>query len=282
VEERFGIVPMTARDNMANDMTDAFDFTQQPRAPVLLNPSGAPYPPTRQTLVQQPGTVVVTNSAYGTYAVAPAAIVSIYGTNLAARPLSAAAQPLPLSLGGVSATLQDAGGATFPISLLYVSPNQVNCIIPSGAAAGTGTITLTSSSSTFTGTVMIETVAPGLFTAPQNGHGPAAAQAVNNQGYVNTSQCTTPASCSLTPIDVNAYPYLTLYGTGIRGAAQANIRVKIGNVEAPVTFAGAQGQYAGLDQVNVSLPPSLKGRGQLVVTITANGQSSNMGELAFQ
>jgi len=34
--------------------------------------------------------------------------------------------------------------------------------------------------------------------------------------------------------------------------------------------------------VNVSLPDALKGRGQLVVTIKANGQWSNMGQLAFQ
>jgi uncharacterized protein (TIGR03437 family) len=282
VEERFGIVPMTARDNMANDMIDAFDFTQQPRAPVLLNPSGTPYPPAPQTLVQQPGTVVVTNSAYGTYAVAPAAIASIYGSNLAAGPLGATSQPLPLSLGGVSATLQDASGATFPIPLLYVSPNQVNAIIPSGAAIGTGTVTLTSGSSAFTGTVMINTVAPGLFTATQNGQGPAATQAVNNQGYISTSQCTAPTTCTLVPIDVTTYPYLTLYGTGIRGAAQSSVSVKIGNVNAPVTFVGAQGQYAGLDQVNVSLPASLQGRGQLVITITANGQTTNMGEVAFQ
>jgi uncharacterized protein (TIGR03437 family) len=282
VEERFGIVPMTPRDNMANDMTDAFDFTQQPRTPVPFTPIGAPYPPTLQTLVRQPGTLVVTNAAYGTYAVAPAAIVSIWGTDLAAGPVSAASQPLPLSLGDISATLQDAKGARFPIPLLYVSRNQVNAIIPSGAATGIGTITLTCGSTTFTGTVTINKVAPGLFTATQNGQGPAAAQAVNNQGYVHTYRCTAPASCSPAPIDVNAYPHLTLYGTGIRGATRANISVKIGNVEARVTFAGAQGQYAGLDQVNVDLPASLKGRGQLVVTITANGQSSNMGELAFQ
>jgi uncharacterized protein (TIGR03437 family) len=282
VEERFGIVPMTARDNMANDMTDAFDFTQQPRAPVLLNPSGSPYPPTPQTLVQQPGTLVVTNAAYGTYAVAPAAIVSMWGTNLATAPLGATSQPLPMSLGGISATLQDASGATFPIPLLYVSPNQVNAIIPSGAATGVGTITLTNANTTFTGTVSINVVAPGLFTAPQNGQGPAAAQAVNSQGYINTSQCTPPTTCTLVPIDVTTHPYLTLYGTGIRGAAQSNVSVKIGNVNAPVTFAGPQGQYAGLDQVNVSLPASLQGRGQLVITITVNGLTTNMGEVAFQ
>lgn len=47
VEERFGIIPMTARDRNAGDMLDAFDFNQKPRSPVLLSPTkkGSPYPP---------------------------------------------------------------------------------------------------------------------------------------------------------------------------------------------------------------------------------------------
>jgi len=44
----------------------------------------------------------------------------------------------------------------------------------------------------------------------------------------------------------------------------------------------AQGVYAGLDQVNVTLPATLKGRGQLIVTVTANGQATNMAQLKFQ
>ena len=36
VEERFDVHPMTARDTHANDMLNAFDFTQVPRSPVVL------------------------------------------------------------------------------------------------------------------------------------------------------------------------------------------------------------------------------------------------------
>jgi phospholipase C len=51
-EERYGISPMTDRDRNANDMRDAFDFTQQPRPPVLLSAttSGSPYPPSPQPI----------------------------------------------------------------------------------------------------------------------------------------------------------------------------------------------------------------------------------------
>jgi uncharacterized protein (TIGR03437 family) len=282
IEERFGVTPMTARDNTANDMTDAFDFTQQPRAPVILTGTGSPYPPTPQQLTRPSGTLITTNNAYGTYAVAPSGIVSSYGSNLAAAVVQAPPAAAPTNLGGVTITVTDANGAVLPAGLFYVSPNQVNWLVPSGAAAGVATVTLVNGSATFTGTAVISSTAPGLYTANQTGQGPAAAQIVTGQKYSNTFQCGLFSSCTLTPIDVTAQPYLVLYGTGIRGSAQSNVSVKIGNIAAPVLYAGAQGGYPGLDQVDVSLPSSLKGRGQLVVTVTVNGQAANMGQLLFQ
>ena len=104
----------------------------------------------------------------------------------------------------------------------------------------------------------------------------------NGQTYTNTSQCNSAGNCTLIPIDMTSQPYLILYGTGIRGAAQSNVSVKIGNIDAPVTYAGAQAVYTGLDQVNATLPATLKGRGQQVVTVTVNGQATNMAQLLFQ
>jgi phospholipase C len=47
VEERYHLPSLTARDSKAYDMIDAFDFSQSPRPPVLLQatPQGSPYPP---------------------------------------------------------------------------------------------------------------------------------------------------------------------------------------------------------------------------------------------
>jgi phospholipase C len=280
-EERFGVIPMTARDNTANDMADAFDFTQQPRPPVLMNVNGSPYPPAAQALVHAAGTLVAANSAYGTYALAPETIASIYGSNLAAAPLQAQTQPLPTTLGGVTLTLKDAAGGLFPAPLFYVSPSQVNWLVPKGVATGVATVTLANGGATVTGTAIIAPTAPGLYTANLNGQGPAAAQVTNGQDYSNTAQCSSAGNCTLLPIDIASRPYLILYATGIRGAAQANVSVRIGNIDAPVTYAGPQGTYAGLDQVNVILPAGLTGRGQLVVTVTVNGQATNMGQLFF-
>jgi phospholipase C len=52
VEERFGVDSMTQRDKYADPMLNSFDFTQQPRAPVLLTATteGSPYPQPLQTI----------------------------------------------------------------------------------------------------------------------------------------------------------------------------------------------------------------------------------------
>lgn len=54
VEERFGVSPMTARDTYAADMIDSFDFTQQPRAPIILSPArtGSAYPQPLQKIIK--------------------------------------------------------------------------------------------------------------------------------------------------------------------------------------------------------------------------------------
>jgi uncharacterized protein (TIGR03437 family) len=43
-----------------------------------------------------------------------------------------------------------------------------------------------------------------------------------------------------------------------------------------VTYAGAQPDYAGLDQVNVPLPSDLRPTGTLSVSLMVDGKSSNV------
>ena len=53
VEERFGVPSLTARDAAAGDMLADFDFTQQPRSPIVLSATagGSPYPQPLQNVV---------------------------------------------------------------------------------------------------------------------------------------------------------------------------------------------------------------------------------------
>jgi len=66
------------------------------------------------------------------------------------------------------------------------------------------------------------------------------------------------------------------FGTGLRkNSGLANVRASIGGVNATVAFAGPQGQFVGLDQMNVQLPASLRGKGDVPVIFTVDGQTSN-------
>ena len=47
-----------------------------------------------------------------------------------------------------------------------------------------------------------------------------------------------------------------------------------------VTYAGSQGVLFGLDQINVLLPPSLAGRGDIEVGLVVDGQSANTVRIA--
>jgi hypothetical protein len=70
--------------------------------------------------------------------------------------------------------------------------------------------------------------------------------------------------------------YLILYGTGIRLLPSPDgATVRIGDVDAPVTYVGAQGYFIGLDQINVKLPRSLAGRGEVEVLLTVDGKPAN-------
>jgi uncharacterized protein (TIGR03437 family) len=128
---------------------------------------------------------------------------------------------------------------------------------------------------------------PGLFTANDSGAGPLAAQVVSvapggAQTYTNTAtlngQTFVNAPIVLTPA-ANTF-YLLLYGTGIRFGSV--ITVSINGTTFTPAYAGAQGTYAGLDQINVLLPASLAGTGTVNVTVTVDGQVSNTGTITFQ
>ncbi len=275
VEERFGISPMQARDNNALDMTDAFDFSQQPRDPVMLNPSGSPYPPATQNVIHPAGSLVSVSSAHYGYSFAPDSIASAFGSNLASTAASATTIPLPTMLSGASVTVKDSAGISRLAPLFYVSPQQINYLVPTGTANGTANVTVANGSATSTGSIQVSSVGPGLYTATQTGQGmPSAFLTLL---HADGSQSMPQAVAG--PIDIGSsgdQAYLTLYGTGVRyRSSLTGVSARVGALSAPVTYAGAQGTFVGLDQVNVLIPAALKGKGYQVVAVMVDGQTAN-------
>ncbi len=200
-------------------------------------------------------------------ALASESIVAAFGDNLAAATASAALLPLPTTLGGVSVSVTDSAGVERLAPLFFVSPGQINCMIPAGTAAGVAKVRVQG----HVGYVTIEAVAPGLFTANASGSGIPAAVGLRVSGGVQTllPSLTTPIDLGPETDEV----FLLLFGTGIRGGTSTT--VKIGGIDAPVAYAGAQGTMAGLDQVNVKLPRVLAGRGEVDLVLTVDGKAAN-------
>jgi uncharacterized protein (TIGR03437 family) len=75
---------------------------------------------------------------------------------------------------------------------------------------------------------------------------------------------------------------LELYGTGLDEATAANVQVTIGGVTSLVEYAGPSGGYPGLDQVNVLIPQTLAGRGNVSVVVSAGGMTANTVNVSIQ
>jgi uncharacterized protein (TIGR03437 family) len=244
--------------------------------------------------VNVPKVTTVSAASGKTGGVAAESIVSAYGLGLATSTQSATMLPLPLDIAGTSVKVKDSAGREQAAPLFFVSPGQINYLIPPGSANGLAVVTVTSAGNVVaTGTVRIGAVAPGLFSANASGRGVAAALAVRvtadgNQTTQLIFQCgTSPGSCVASPIDLGSSTdqvILLLFGTGIRGRSSPSaVTATLGGQSVQALFAGPQGVYAGLDQVNLGpLPRTLSGRGELDLVLTVDGLKANTVTVAIK
>ena len=220
------------------------------------------------------------SNADGGYRLAPGSIAVAYGQNLAPSLVPAGVQPLPPTLAGLTVTVKDSAGVSRPAGLYYVSPGQVAYVVPQGTARGVATVTVGNTPSA----ALIAPVGPGLLTADGSGSGVALAAAVRasadgTQVPVPVFQCGS-AGCHSVPMDLGSSTdtlVVVFYGTGIRGRSSlGNVVAQIGGEPAKVLYAGGQSQYDGLDQVNIVVPSSLAGAGEVPVVLTVDGGTANV------
>lgn len=237
------------------------------------------------------------NACNGNATVTADELVSGFGTGLATgtSPLDGT---FPTTLEGTTITLVDSSNTSFQVPMFFASPGQVNYYIPPNVKPGPAAITVKSADgTTASGTLLIATVMPGIYTANSSGQGAPAAVAVcsgvcagwpNKQGsqYFQTTFTGCP-NCQPQPISVapGDTVVVELFATGVRHlAALSAITATINNQTVPVLFAGATG-YKGEDQINVQIPSSLAGSGNvnLVLTVqdTADGSTVTSNAVAL-
>jgi len=257
-----------------------------------LNLAGRNFVPARAKAAEViQNSVPVTSVSAASFVGSPAAIaansiVAAFGTQLATGTQSAPSQPLPTTMLNTSVTVN---GTLAP--LFFVSPNQINYLVPPNIAEGDAQVVVTSTVSNgdqivSRGQIRIASVAPAIFTANKNGAGAPAAVTgrVNANGQFVFDPAppyephpTQPGQFLPSPIDVGTTDrpaFLILFGTGLRNATAGSVKAIIGGVEVNVAPVAAPG-FTGLDQINVQLPVSLKGRGTVDLSLVAGGISSN-------
>ena len=227
--------------------------------------------------VKAPPTILpggVVNAASFTAKVAPGALFSIFGTDLATAQDSARSLPLETNINGTTVTV---GGK--PAPLVFVSAGQINAQIPYELNDGDNVpvIVTTHGVSSAAGAVSIVSAAPGVFQ-----YGEKRAVVQNDDYSLNGAA---------SPAKAGSYVVVYITGTGrldnpvaTGGPAggdplsrpRASVSATIGGQLAEIAFAGLTPGFVGLGQVNLKIPNLPAGDYPLVVTVGSEKSNSAM------
>jgi uncharacterized protein (TIGR03437 family) len=207
--------------------------------------------------------------------VAPNSWAVAFGTAMATETVAAtltASGQWPTTLGGITMTVDGQ-----PTELFYVSPHQIDFLVPYVTDFGTVNVVITSTGTgaTQTSTANLQNTAVGIFTSNSSGSGPGA--------ILNGVTGAGPPFLVVTPQNGGSdlRTRLAIYCTGLRYVTSSTDVTALGTDNAgnrynfTVEYAGASDPaYPGLDQVNIVLPAQLDGAGAISLTITADSTSN--------
>lgn len=241
------------------------------------------------------GTLAATVNAAGFTgtSISPESIVATFGSDLAETTEVASTVPLPTELAGTSVDVIDQTGTSRAAPLFFVSPGQVNFLVPAGTASGPALVIIRSGGGDVAfDEVVVESVAPGIFTANSAGSGVAAAFVLRVKE--DGSRSMEPVArfdeeeMAWVPVPIDFGDpgdtlFLVLFGTGFRfSGGFEDTSVRVGTTDLEVLFSGATIDFVGLDQINSRLDRSLAGSGEVEVDVEIGGKQANTFTLAFR
>jgi uncharacterized protein (TIGR03437 family) len=204
----------------------------------------------------------VGNAASGSQSFAPGQLIAVYGSSLAPAQLIAGIQPLPLTMSGVSATVN---GIAAP--LWFVSPSQINLQIPYETTAGPAVLGVNNSGQIASYLFDVAPTAPGIFAF----NGSLVPFATGAQGQTIVAFITG---------DGDVTPSLATGATASSSATLAQLpksrqalSLTVGGEKAAVVFNGIVPGLIGVTQVNFTIPGDAK-TGVQPVVVTVGGVSS--------
>ncbi len=218
-------------------------------------------------------------------AVAPGSYVSIFGSALSDVTNSSSTARLPMAIDFVIVTFDvPSAGISVPGHLTYVSPTQVNVQVPwelEGQSSAQVKVAINYTYSNVV-TLPLQNFAPAFFEVST---GAVAALDMNFKTIGASNPAVRGQSIALFANGLGPVSNTPASGdpassTALAGTTSTPV-VTVGGVTAPVSFSGLAPGFAGLYQINVTVPSTISA-GQQPVVVSIGGQTSKASGILLQ
>jgi uncharacterized protein (TIGR03437 family) len=205
---------------------------------------------------------IANGASFASAPLSPGQLISIFGSNLSSATMTADV-PFPTELNNTQVLLNGT-----PLPLQLVSSHQINAVVPYGVPVNSLQELLVEQGGAYSlpETVAVAAASPAVFTIAQTGQGAGAILQVN--GAALEIFCTGLGAVNSPVGDGAAAPVSPPVGTA------NTVSTTVGGQTATVLFSGLAPGFAGLYQVNVSIPSGIASGSTVPVVVTVSGVSS--------
>lgn len=247
------------------------------RAVVAASPTPTPAPSPDDVLGLAPGELGIMRSVSP-----PATPVALAPSSQTAGAASESTRrpPLPVELNGVTVSITNAA-----CGLYSVSPTQINFVVPVGMGQGVHSVVINNNGQVIRTSLNIIAPQPDIFSTTMDAGGRAIIFNVTNP---NAQTSEPPDGFPVTSTDASGATVATILGikvTGLRNASRSSVTVTIGSVtisgndilcadQTTTTTPCFKTDTPGFEQVDVRLPASLAGAGDVPVIVNGPGGPS--------
>jgi len=245
---------------------------------------GVPMPPVSGSgvFVNPQGIFNAASNAPAGDALSPGEFIAIFGSGLVSATTVAPGLPFPTSVGGVTVSING-----FAAPIYFVSPQQIDCIVPYEVTGSTANITVTSGGSTSnTVSVPLAGTSPGVFSL--DGSGTSGGSITHADGsIVNAASPATKGETVVmyvSGLGALANSVKDGYGASALNNATGAMTIYVGGVAVPATSVLYHGltTSAGLYQINFVVPTTLTFTGELAVAILTPDALTDLVNIAVQ
>jgi hypothetical protein len=215
-------------------------------------------------------------------ALSPGEFIAIFGSGLIGATTSATALPFPTSLGGVTISING-----FPAPIYFVSPGQIDCIVPYEVTGSTANITVTSNGvASNTVSMSLAPTSPGIFTLDGSGTKDGSITHADGSIVNSASPATKGETVVMYVSGLGALTDAVKDGFGATAINNATtpMTIYVGGVAVPAGNVLYHGLAAtgGLYQINFVVPTNLTFTGELAVSILTPDAFTDMANIAVR